>query len=655
MKKNTPSPNLLPKSHTACSFLRYFSHAFNFIEAKNPYLDAKTDQSQESCGKPNKVATDWRTEKSYSIRPRVLWQKHQDPNSLIGLSFDTKTYFVALDIDPGSPYHPNHDEAAFRKILGTLEDIGLVGSIKLRSSWSEGLHVYFFFEEQVRTFDGACAVQEILRTSGFEIKSGKLEIFPNAKGYNSHYKGLRLPLQPATGSVVLDGNLNPVSDDVDYFLDLAEYSAKRQDIELFRKASKKYGQQVTVSRCSRGGKNSLEKFRKDLLVELADGFTADGQTNLLLLTLGCYGVVFEGLDETIGEESLTEFIVNRITNMKGYEEFCDHKHEIEKRAREVARSSQRFYWKAGTKRKRDRSFKDNFGEILTSVSNHNQEKTANTIQRLQWVLEQLKNQAIAIPATARELLALIRDYSKEQFGKALSMSTLYKASYKALWQPLLLATVTTASISPAQPVEAVTEAINTSSENPPEIINLEPQQSELKIDPKNAEPQTKPECFAPCTKANKLEMLNPAENKDVSHLDSYEGFGANNPDICQSTMGNPEEQVLAERQKEPKQKKEIAKTESKNKKESATISFTYRQSGSRNSIFDNKQNLLKQPSKRSLSESAKAYDAELRKRHPELAMSEEEEQLSKDLFAAVFEKLGVSREDLPPGTPSAPT
>ena len=356
VKKNNAPAQLLPKSHTARRFLAKFGHPYKFIEAENPYVSQETGKKKKGFGN-EKPKTNWRTETKYQLRPRTLWRRHQDPKDLIGVCFGEFTHYVVLDIDlMGNPYHPDHNEGAFRNLLGVLEDIGLVRPIVLRSSWSGGLHVFYFFREAVSSFNIACAMQEILKEAGIRVQSGRVELFPNAKGYGKYYNAHRLPFQPYTGSIILDDNYEPLTDNLDAFLDLADRTAEFQDIDKINEACDRYGKLVRLERCSRG-KGSLKKFENDLLDEFGEGFTAAGQTNHLLLTIGCYGVVFMGLDEDGGIEPLVDYLVETITSLDGYEQHCNHQHEIERRAREVAKSSQAFYWAVGKDRKRRRTLK----------------------------------------------------------------------------------------------------------------------------------------------------------------------------------------------------------------------------------------------------------------------------------------------------------
>ena len=161
----------------------------------------------KSLEAPNTANTTWRT-LPYQIRPRVLWQNWKDPTKLVGVRFGHQTTYGLIDIDRMSPYlNPN----AIADIQSALETIGITRTILVRSSFSNGIHLYFPLEKTVPTFDLAVAVEQCLKAQEFTLAGGILEIFPNAKTYGVEikveYNGHRLPLQPCSGSCLLDNNL----------------------------------------------------------------------------------------------------------------------------------------------------------------------------------------------------------------------------------------------------------------------------------------------------------------------------------------------------------------------------------------------------------------------------------------------------------------
>lgn len=676
MKKATVKTQLLPQSQTAQRFLTYFNHPYKFIEALNSYIDPKTGELRCSR-KSGKVKPDWRTQK-YFLRPRVLWHRLNNGEKVIGLRFGEYTNYLVIDVDITSPYHPQTDEKAFKNILGALENIGLVRTIEVQSSWSEGIHIYVCFPELVKTFNAACALQETLKEAGFKIKKGQLELFPNAKGRGAYYDAHRLPLQPLSGSFILNSNYEPFTDNIETFLNMADSTAKAQDMKTFKAACKKYGQLVKLQRCSHG-QNSLKNFEEDLHIAMLEGLTAAGQTNDLLLTIGCYGVVFVGLDEERGIPPLAEYIVETIKNCPGYEEHCHHKHEIEKRAREVAKSSQRYYWAAGTPRKRQGTYKDNFGEVL-KVANGNEQKSANAKQRLDVTLDHIKKTVEAVPTTVKEFIKLLTDLSESKFGKGLSSSTLYKKDYAAMWKPVFasllaatsVATATTPTEAAATPVEEVIEQQEKEPEKEQEKTIEDPAP---KTTPKKAEMPMNTKGFAPCSPTEKSKTPKCPENKGVSHPALYEGFdkGAA-PGLAIAAFSSFNLQLTESKKTENQTNQEIKQiksTESKNLKSTESknlkikqieqqqqfqenISLSYTDKSDSDAVNNNKQDLSKQPSK-------DPYYEQLVDRHSELKALEEErrsqeyQQTARNAFARVRQMLHSQREKFKHAPPSSPT
>jgi hypothetical protein len=129
-----------------------------------------------------------------------------------------------------------------RQIRAALETIGITRTLLLRSSHSNGLHLYIPLPEPVKTFDLAVALEACLTAQDFQLSNGSSRSFPNPKTYGVekiiHYNGHRLPLQPGTGSCLLDDDLNPISDQLDRFFWLWDGAASHQDIDELRHALK---------------------------------------------------------------------------------------------------------------------------------------------------------------------------------------------------------------------------------------------------------------------------------------------------------------------------------------------------------------------------------------------------------------------------------
>ena len=94
----------------------------------------------------------------------------------------------------------------------------------------------------MNTFNLAVALHECLKAQGFRLKAGQLEVFPNIKAYGVKtfidYAAHRLPLQPASGSCLLDDDLNPTGNSLARFFWLWDQAASHQDMDELRHAIK---------------------------------------------------------------------------------------------------------------------------------------------------------------------------------------------------------------------------------------------------------------------------------------------------------------------------------------------------------------------------------------------------------------------------------
>jgi hypothetical protein len=95
----------------------------------------------------------------------------------------------------------------------------------------------------------------------------------------------------------------------------------------------------------------IDEWLNDLRTEIEEGWTGYGQTNHLLKTIACYGVVFEGLSG----DALIEFVQTTAVNAPGYGQWCRHQQEIRFKAMVWARSASGYYWRLGTQGNRQQS------------------------------------------------------------------------------------------------------------------------------------------------------------------------------------------------------------------------------------------------------------------------------------------------------------
>lgn len=426
-----------PSSTVGKRFCEFFSHRYSFIEASAGYGDRP----------------DWRTVSGYPIEHRNLWNRFLDPETLVGLSFGPSTHYAVLDIDKGSPYHPYNDEAAFKALLGAYEDIGFNDPLVLQSSFSEGIHLYLVLPRALPTYKLAVTLKLTAIRSGFTVKDGILEVFPNAKPYNQQrptpYKAVRLPLQ--TGSYLLDGNYAPYSKSIETFLTLAERAAAAQDVEVIETALEA-ATQAKAFRYIKGDGGKASIFARDLTEQIQEGWTDFGQTNDLLRVIGTYGRVFEALEG----KALADYIAERAKALPGYHEFCRHQHHIERRAQEWARCIEKFYYPYGTEALRVGTF----AEMVESVPKENavnNERQLSAVERIKRGVEFVKEKLIEIPQRVGEMKEALVNAIVKLFGVRPSDKTLYR--YRDLWHPQVIGEVEVVIVQKAPPEEEVSPDI----------------------------------------------------------------------------------------------------------------------------------------------------------------------------------------------------
>jgi hypothetical protein len=377
---------------------------WDFIEAPAPAPD----------GKPQ-----WRTVTHYQMRPRILWQRWQDPDTLIGVRFESQTRYGLLDIDAGSPYC---NAGSIAVIRAALETLGITRTLLLRSSHSNGLHLYLPLPEPVKTFDLAVALEACLTAQDFPIANGKLEIFPNPKPYGVekiiHYNGHRLPLQPGTGSYLLDDDLNPIGDQLDRFFWLWDGAASHQDMDELRHALKigRDNRRKKPKRSPYPSSSTVAVWQHDLETEINDGWSGPGQTNHLLKSVACHGRVFLGL---AGDDLFNHSLETAI-HLPGYQQYCHHQQDIHHRVKVWCKSVEGYYWPLGNDPKRDTT------PDQPPKPSVNQQRAEDARQRIESAIAQLR-QLSTLPLTIRDIAQQIAAIAH------CSLQTVYK--HLTLWHP----------------------------------------------------------------------------------------------------------------------------------------------------------------------------------------------------------------------------
>jgi hypothetical protein len=363
---------------------------------------------------------EWATETRYPLRPRTLWQLWQDATQLVGVRFGSTTQYALVDIDAHSQYL---NPEAIAHLKAALETIGICRSLIIRSSWNGGIHLYLPLPEAVPTWKLAVALKQCLLAQGFTIAAGQLELFPNCKpwgnprlGQFTEYQAHRLPLQPDSGSILLDSDLQPLEGGLAQFFDRWDQAAQGQDIATLVSA-------CTTAQVNRKSKhrprqhNIVDSWRTDMETEIIEGWTAPGQTNHLLKTIACYGVVFGGYTG----DALAEYVQRTAIACPGYEQWCRHQHEISLRAQVWARAAEGYYWALGAERTRaSNSYSAN------NIVPFNQMRSEDAQARITAAVQEMEQQD-TLPTGATERGKAIAQQAH------VSSRTLYK--YPQLWHP----------------------------------------------------------------------------------------------------------------------------------------------------------------------------------------------------------------------------
>ncbi|MEA5598998.1 hypothetical protein [Rivularia sp. UHCC 0363] len=391
----------------------------------------------------------WRTI-SYYLQASTLWNYHQDPSKLVGIRFGNNTKFGVIDLDDGGDYH---NPESVKKIQHALENIGITDIVPIQSSYSGGYHLIIPFSTQITTFSLACALEIALRKAGLSIRQGHLEVFPNAKPYGSNtvtnYNAIRCPMQPHSGALLLDDDLEPIGDSVEVFLDHCDRASCRQDLTKLKRFARKARKTITKERYSKFYSKDALSWRTDWEEIIATGWTGKGQTNTYLQILVGYGIVFLGLEYS----ELVKYALEVATNAPGYTEYCGHQHEIEARVRQWAKNSinNKWYSEYASYPERPReTFAATFAEIIAGGGNTRKPKTKDNVipfdrrkaqseqrsqeaqRRIRWSVKALEWSTGLPEGITDRTLAISAEY-KRSFGKTISRETLRK--YLHLWHP----------------------------------------------------------------------------------------------------------------------------------------------------------------------------------------------------------------------------
>lgn len=403
-------------------FLRLWPHRFNYIYASHPAPNRKPE---------------WHTESRHPLSDRLILQG----SGLFGVRFGSETRYILLDIDCDSAYHPSRDPFAISRIMEALEPLGLTRYIACTSSYSGGLHIYFPFAEAQKSWEIALAVATLIENAGCKIAPGTLELFPNprqfnVKGTQSLFNAHRLPLQ--AGSYLVNTAWEPVWSSKEQYVKawemaVAQNTITHKSVTRIIKAARRRNYVIT---------KKAEKFLNDLNAEIEIGWTGPGQTNRLLGRIAMRSYVFGhilGASHPLTGEDLVRDIVRVAKELPGFTEWCNHQHELEKKAREWARSvegSTRYYHYGRDKKESIAQ------ELNTPTWNEQQEVAAR--DKIRMAIATLLEEGRLPIRVGERFFILTKEF---QIGG----STLYR--HKDLWHPAHLRDITPVENPPVPPDE----------------------------------------------------------------------------------------------------------------------------------------------------------------------------------------------------------
>lgn len=367
-------------------FFTLFPHRYDYIWAEHVNAGEKVE---------------WKTETRHPLGDRLLRQG----SYLYGVRFGAETSYCLLDIDAGSPYHPNHDPFAIPRIVAALEPLGLVNHLTCTSSYSGGLHLYFPFSQPQSSWQVAIALATLLENAGFKLNAGHLEAFPNPKPYivegaPSLFNAHRLPLQ--AGSYLLSDDYQPLWSTQPVFVQQWQFAQRRNDLDT--KLLKQILKQARRKFFRISGK--ADKFVNDLNAEIELGWTGFGQTNRLLGRITMRSYIFHHVlsgGQPLEGKALIEDIVETARSLPGYAEWCQHQHEIEHRAEEWATCIENsHYFHYGNPNGRFKAKSQELETALEKTPTWNQQRSEITRDRIRSAIaELLENGTLPSNATAR--------------------------------------------------------------------------------------------------------------------------------------------------------------------------------------------------------------------------------------------------------------
>lgn len=173
------------------------------------------------------------------------------------------------------------------------------------------------------------------------------------------------------------------------------------------------------------GNTKIQEWYRDWSETIDMGWTAKMQTNHLLGVFCKFSIVFEGITDPV---QLWEQVKTKVLAAPGYDKFCEHQHEIDRRIKEWVRCTLKRYFPLGS-----RGQINSNGEYRSSPRPRSTVRTEDVKRRIQDAITLIGQQLGELPQKLTERLSAIVAASKE-LGQGLSKNTLYKPCYKVLWK-----------------------------------------------------------------------------------------------------------------------------------------------------------------------------------------------------------------------------
>ena len=151
-----------------------------------------------------------------------------------------------------------------------------------------------------------------------------------------------------------------------------------------------------------------EGFLNQIRISIERGFTAEGETNELLLTIAKLGRILYGLS---GQKYI-DYIKETVMSCPGYLKYCRHKHEINRRCSEVARYGEKQWYPYRSRLPQDRPTYKHIKNALTNQTNLNLERQHNAQNRIIQAVEHIKQQSSELPKKVGECKLAIRNITK---------------------------------------------------------------------------------------------------------------------------------------------------------------------------------------------------------------------------------------------------